>query len=152
MRALLAAASGAAIASFAFVIHADSPWFAPKAQEMFSVAASGVSINPGQELVLASVPSNRRLVVTSVFAQDLNSGLGINLELDQKDASGRQTVKFPRGMITYLATASATGVLHGQGEGAVFEPGTDVVLRMDSAALYGAVGISYFVGGYFVSK
>src|SRR5262245_8924793 len=140
MRALLAAASGAAIAAFAFVIHADSPWFAPKARDLFSVAASGTSLNPGQGLVLTSVPSNRCLVVTSVFGLDLNSGLGMYLELDQRDSSGTQTVKFPKGMLSYLANSSTTGVLHGQGEGAVFEPGTDVVLRLDSGAPFGVVG------------
>src|SRR5688572_11253164 len=148
MRALLAAVSAATVATFFVVMRAETPWFAPKAQELFSVAASTASINPGQEIVLASVPANRRLVLTSGFVLDPGRGLELKIEVNQRDSSGVSITKFPKGMFYGLTLVGSNGVLHGAGEGPVFEPGTDAVLRLDSSAGQGTTDLNYYFGGY----
>jgi hypothetical protein len=157
MKMLAAAASGAAIAGFFVVMHADTPWFGPKPVEMFSAAASNVTLAAGQSLVIATVPNDKRLVVTGAAIDDFGSGATL-IEIEEVDATGAIVVKLPAGLVYRSASpgypcnneVGATG--HGDGIGAVFGPGTNVVLKNVDTAVVNSARMSYFVGGYLASK
>jgi hypothetical protein len=153
MKMLAAAASGAAIAGFFVVMHADTPWFGAGPHESFSAAKSQVTLNAGQSLVVVSVPSNKELTITDASAYFAWGGSPVYLELDQRDSSGADAVKLPEALIGSVYYGAGSTVAHSDGHGVVFAPGTDVVLKYDANAGAGNAGIfSYLVIGYWTDK
>ena len=148
---LQAAVVPAVAAAALFVgIRAETPWLGPKARDVFSVAASNISLNAGQSLVIATVPSDKRLVVTGAAIVDF-SGSAYLVEIDEVDAAGATVVKVPTGLV--YSSLSGVGVVgaigHGDGLGAVFGSGTNVVVKNTTTV---NVSLSYFVGGYYSPK
>src|SRR5262245_28027279 len=97
MKTLAAALSGAAVAGFFVVMHADTPWFGVGPLDTFSIASGQVTIGPGQSLVIGTVPSNKHLVITDAGVHPAVSGFAYSVELDEQDASGTLAVKVPEG-------------------------------------------------------
>jgi len=154
MKLLAAAASGAAIAGFFVVMHADTPWFGAGPKDSFSAAKSQATLSAGQSLVVVSVPSNKELTITDASATASWAGTQMLLELDQRDSTGANVVKIPEGLIG-LGPVYGSGnmVAHSDGHGVVFGPGTDVVIKYDSSA--GAANpaiFSYLLIGYWTDK
>jgi hypothetical protein len=154
MKMLAAAASGAAIAGFFVVMHADTPWFGASPHETFSAAKSQVTLNAGQSLVIVSVPSNKELTITDASANAYWAGNQVLLEVDERDSTGADVVKVPEGLIGIGPAYGAGNMLaHSDGHGVVFRPGTDVVLKYDaSAGAANPVTFSYLVMGYWTDK
>jgi len=156
MKWIAATIPAVAAAAFFVGIRAETPWLGPKTNDIFSVAASRITLAAGQSLVIATVPSDKRLVVTAAAIDDFG-GYATNVEVDEVDATGTSVVKLPAGLVYRAAAggypcnneAGATG--HGDGLGALFGPGTNVVIKNTDPGT-GTSPLSYFVAGYLAPK
>jgi hypothetical protein len=151
MKMLAAAASGAAIAGFFVVMHADTPWFSPNTDEMFSVACSSTTLTAGQAVVIGTVPNGKKLVVTDAQVYEQTPWGSVDIDLSQVDSSGAAVVKVPRGLLTTYFAYPHSGIVHCEGMGVVFEPGTNLVLTLSPSAASPDT-FSYFVAGYLTQK
>ena len=154
MKMLAAALSGAAVAGLFVVMHADTPWFGVGSHDSFSAAKSQATLSAGQSVVVASVPSNKQLTITDASASGYWSGTQALLEIDQVDSSGSAIVKIPEALLS-LGPAYGNGstMAHSPGQGVVFAPGMDVVIKYDaSAGAANPITFSYLLIGYWTEK
>src|ERR1044071_410444 len=106
MKMLAAAVSGASMAGFFVVMHADAPWFGPRTEDLFSVAASNLVLGAGQSLTIATVPNGKCLVVTGAAIDDFGVGATL-VEVEEVDATGAVVVKLPAGLVYRTAAAGS---------------------------------------------
>src|SRR5688572_27573787 len=152
MRLLAVALPAAATAGFFLGIRAETPWFSPRTDDFFSVASSTATLNPGQSIVVATVPRDKRLVLTDAGTREAYFGPGVThtLQLEQHDVTGKVSVAVPMGFLQ-LPNAGFGDTGHSDGHGIVFAPGSDIVISSDSGAP-GPVAFSYFLVGYFTDR
>jgi hypothetical protein len=150
LKFLAAAASGAAVATFFVVMHADVPYFAPRPEEMFSAASGPFLLGAAAEITVTTVPSDKWLVLTDACLGEPSIG---DVDILERDSTGADTLKVPAAL---WAQASASfvnpmpqSIGHSGGHGVTFRPGTSVVLKNTG---FGTNSYGFMLVGYFLEK
>jgi hypothetical protein len=143
MKSTAAVIAASAVVGLLLVVRADTPWFAPEVEDVFSAVSPVVNLFPGQFLTITTVPAGRHFVVTEFQGYSANATGATFLALKQRNSSGAETLKLPYPMMTNWAA-------HIPGQGIVFDPGTDVIFEVDPTA-GAAQNIGYLLTGYFTS-
>lgn len=151
MKPLVAAIPAAVVAAFFVGVHAETPWFAPKAADIVTFASSSTTISAGQSITVATVPSNKKLVITDINVFSRSGGtVGIDpLQIEERDSAGTVTLKVPETVLQYMGIYAAAA--HSDGHGIAFDSGSDVVFKFNVNA-GGTCVFCYFLNGYLTEK
>jgi hypothetical protein len=156
MKLFAAAVPAIAVAAFFVGVRAETPWLGPRTNDVWSVAGPVVTLSQGQTLVVATVPAGKQLVLTGATLVDQAIWAQM-VEIEEVDATGATVTKVPVGMAwawkSNGVNCEARSIGRGDGLGAVFGPGTNVVLKnIDPNSQDPPATFSYFVGGYYAAK
>jgi hypothetical protein len=150
LKFLAAAASGAAVATFFVVMHADVPYFAPRPEAMFSAASGPFSLGKSAEITVTTVPSDKWLVLTDASLGEQSPG---DVDILERDSTGADTLKVPAALwaeiVASYVSPTPQSIGHSGGHGVTFRPGTSVVLKNTG---YGTTSYGFLLVGYFVEK
>ena len=149
MKALALAIPLAAAAGVAIGVHAATPWFSPQVEDLVSFTGTTGPIGTGSSVVIATVPANQHLVISDVRIGMLY-GNGYAWTLVQRDSSGAETVKVPRTML--LDGVGNSVRASADGEGLVFEPGTDLVIKYPNPSGSGVGEMEYLLVGHYRNR
>jgi len=150
LKFLAAAASGAAVATFFVVMHADVPYFAPRPEAMFSAASGPFSLGKSAEITVTTVPIDKWLVLTDASLGEQSPG---DVDILERDSTGADTLKVPAALwaeiVASYVSPTPQSIGHSGGHGVTFRPGTSVVLKNTG---YGTTSFGFLLVGYFLEK
>ncbi|MBL8840567.1 MAG: hypothetical protein JNL90_03440 [Planctomycetes bacterium] len=127
-------------------VQALTPWYTPKAADMFSLAEF-VTLQPSSSVVLTTVPAGSYLVLTDAAWNDPGDSACLQVDLIERDATGAEKLKVSG---RYFGARSVLQELsHSDGHGVVFGPGTDVVLKNPSSTRF---DLHCMLTGYFTER
>lgn len=148
----LAVALPLTLAAGVFIgVHAATPWFCPRADDLLSIAGTTGVISTGSSVVVATVPAGKYLVVNDVWV-GLVAGNNYAWTLLQRDSTGTESLRVPNLLLVSGNTNYTFSSLQSSapGQGFVFEPGTNVVIKYPNAGGSGGTGeLQYILIGHY---